>query len=285
MWVLGGTAGGAIAQGVAEGLKAPLGRVEVKTFPDGEIYVRLLDDVKDRDVVYVQSSWPNDKLVEMLLTLAALREHGARSITAVVPYLAYARQDRVFQSGEGTSAAAVLKLIAQFADRFVTVDPHKEHVLPFFGTRALDVSAIRLIADHLVEVGPDLVLAPDKGALDRAEALARELGTPVDHLEKTRLSGTEVRMAPKALDVAGKVVVIVDDMISTGGTIATAVKELKRQGAAKVVAACTHGLFVGGALDRLAQAGIDGVVATDTLANPVAKVAVAPAIVDALARR
>lgn len=282
MKVVAGSAGEKVARAVGLALKAEVLPVERRRFPDGEGYVRLLAAAKDEDVVLVNSTLPDQNLVETLLLQDALHRARAATITTVVPYYAYARQDRSFQDGETVSAQAVAELLELKTDRFVTVDPHKEHILGFFGVEAHAATCVPEIAEWLRKEGVDLVLAPDKGALERASAVGKLLGADVDHLEKTRLTGTEVRMAPKNLNVKDRKVAIVDDLISTGGTIATAAAELKRQGAANVYAACTHGLFVGGGLDRILQSGCDKVAAADTLENAVAEIPCAPGIVRAL---
>jgi ribose-phosphate pyrophosphokinase len=280
--VLGGSANPRAARELAALLGAPLAPAERKTFPDGEVYVRVGSELRGEDVVIVQSTQPNAALLELLFLEEAAHDQGAERITVVAPYFAYSRQDRVFQPGEIVSAKAVAELVELKADRFVTVDPHKEHILGFFGIEARGVSAVPLLAKHLGDRKVDTVLAPDKGALARAELAAKRLGAEFDFLEKTRLSGTEVVMRTKRLDVRGRTVAIVDDIISTGGTIATAAAELKRQGAARVIAACTHGLFLGDAIARLRAAGVDEVVATDTLEGPASAVGCAPAIAEEL---
>jgi ribose-phosphate pyrophosphokinase len=203
----------------------------------------------------------------------------------VIPYMGYARQDRAFESGEAISARAAAIALAATTDHVVTVDPHKEEVLRFFGGKARSVSAVPQLAAELSRWGVDIVLAPDKGARDRAEEAARLMGARVDHLEKTRLSATEVVMRTKELDVRGARVAIVDDLIASGGTMVAAAKQLKEQGARAVYAACTHGLFTGNALPRILAGGIDRVLATDTcISGPCScdVVSAAPAVADAL---
>ena len=282
--VLAGTASRPFAQELARLLGAHLVPGEAKRFPDGEGLVRILEPVKGHDVVVVQSTAPDPNLVELLLWQDAAWEAGARSVTSVIPYLGYARQDRSFAPGESVSSRAAARAISASTDRVVTVDPHKEEVLRFFGGKAHAVSAVPQLAAELARWGVDTVLAPDRGARDRAEAAARLIGARVDHLEKTRLSATEVRMAAKELDVRGARVAIVDDLIASGGTMLTAARELKAQGAQAVFAACTHGLFTGGAAPRLLSGGLDRILATDTCPVPdgVAMTSAAPAVVDAL---
>ncbi len=283
MKVLGGSASQRTARELADEMGASFVSHELKVFPDGEVYVRVPgNELRGEHVVVVQSTYPSEKLLELFFLIDAAHNQGASEITVVVPYFAYSRQDQVFKEGEVVSARTIAEIISAKADRFITVDPHKEHILGFFGIEAHGVSAVPLLAAHLREAGVDLVLAPDKGALDRAELAANCLGAKYDYLEKTRLSGTEVVMKAKNLDVAGKTVAIVDDIISTGGTIATAAAELKRQGARSVVAACTHGLFLGGAVERLKKTGCDAVLATDSIEGDASHVGCAPAIADVL---
>ncbi|HUR26473.1 MAG TPA: ribose-phosphate diphosphokinase [Candidatus Thermoplasmatota archaeon] len=262
--VVPGTASGPFAARLAHELGAGTIRTEFRRFPDGEGYARLLDPVRGKDAVIVQSTSPDASLVELLLWQDAVHEAGAKSATAVIPYYAYARQDRSFQPGESVSSRAVARAIAAGCDQAVTVDIHKRTILDFFGGKATGVTAIPQIAAQLAAWGVDAVLAPDKGARDRAAAAADLIDVPVDHLEKTRLSPTEVRMAAKELDVRGRRVAIVDDLIASGSTMLQAAQQLKQQGATHVYAACTHGLFTGNALPRMLSDGIDRVLCTDT---------------------
>lgn len=284
MKILGGSANPRLAKDLAQASQAALARCEVRQFPDDEVYVRVLDPLKGEDVVIVQTTHPNGRLVELLLLEAAAWDQGAASVTVVVPYFAYSRQDRAFQEGEVVSAKALADAIAAKADRVVTIDPHKEHILGFFGCETVGESAVPEIARVLGREGTNLILAPDRGAMERAEAAAKILGVDCDHLEKKRLSGDTVEITPKRLDVRGKSVAILDDIISTGGTIATAARELKRQGAQRVAAACTHGLFLPGSAERMRHAGVDLVLATDTIEGPWSKVSAAPAVARALSR-
>jgi ribose-phosphate pyrophosphokinase len=262
--VLAGSASGPFAARLAQDLGAAQTRLEVKRFPDGEAYVRVHERLQGQDAVIVQSTAPDASFVELLLLQDAAKEAGARSITTVIPYFAYARQDRAFNWGEAVSSRAVSKAVAAGCDRAVTVDIHKRTILDFFGGKAHGVTAVPQIAAELAAWGVDAVLAPDKGARDRAVQAAGLIDVPVDHLEKTRLSATEVAMAPKDLDVRGRRVAIVDDLIASGATMLLAAQHLKRQGAKAVYAACTHGLFTGNALPRLLAGGLDRVLCTDT---------------------
>jgi ribose-phosphate pyrophosphokinase len=275
MLVVPGPRSPLLASRLGSALGCPVAQVEHKHFPDGEVYVRIGQPLRGEDVVIVQTTWPNDALVALLLLQDAARRRGAGRITVVVPYFAYARQDRMFNDGEPISAEAVMKLLGQEADRLLTVDLHRPATLGALKLPTSNVSAVPAIADHFRALPPNVVLAPDKNALDRTKACAKLLGADVDHLVKRRVTPDTVEITTHDLDVAGRRVLIVDDIISTGGTMVAAAQELRRQGATSVSAACTHGLFAPGALDKLHAAGLEQTVATDTIEGAASAVSVA----------
>ena len=200
----------------------------------------------------------------------------------VLPYFGYSRQDKKFEEGEAISARAIAQHISRNADCVITVDPHKEHILKFFTVPAYSCSAVVSLARYLKEKHVDFVLAPDKGAKQRAKDAASFIGCDYDYLEKTRIDGTTVKITPKNLDARGKHVAIIDDIISTGGTMAHSIKELKRQGAKTVLVACTHGLFVGDAKEKLLSADCNEIISTDTIETEFSKVSAADAIAQTL---
>ena len=255
-------------RGLAEGLASAVGAVargyERQVFPDGERYVRLSEPLEGPTAL-IADLRPGDLLIEALVAADAVREAGGGPVWLCAPYLAYGRQDRAFQPGEAVSSRAVLSALGTAVDALVTVDVHAPAALKFFPATALDESAGPEIAAALSERSVDLVLAPDEGARERASAVAELLDAPFDHLDKTRLSANEVRVASKDLDVRDRRVAIVDDIISTGGTMATATRHLLAAGAARVVVAATHGLFVGDAVRRLTEAGVRDVMVTDAV--------------------
>lgn len=280
MFILGGTSARTIAEDISKELQQPLIEVTYKRFPDDEFYVRILDDVKGEDVLIVQTTYPDTKIVELLLMQDAVYEAGANEITVALPYFGYSRQDKKFEEGEPISARAIAEHISLHADYVITVDPHKEHVLDFFNVPAYSCSAVVEIAKYLKEKDVDFVLAPDKGAKKRAQQAAGIIGCEYDYMEKTRIDGTTIKIKPKNLDAKNKNVAIIDDIISTGGTMAKSIRELKKQGAKKVSVACTHGLFVGGAKEKLLSAGCDEIISTDTIEDEFSKVKTAPCIAE-----
>jgi len=279
LYVVGGSASRKLSQSLARELRVNNAMVESKRFPDGECYVRIKEDLKDQEVVLVQTTFPDPNLVELFMLQDAVREMSPSRLVTVVPYFGYARQDKKFNDGEAISARAISRLIDRSTDEFITVDIHAPKILEWFDVEASDVSVMPIFGRFLKEKGVDLVLAPDKGALDRASAAAKVLGCEWDHLEKTRIDSETVTMAPKDLDAYGKTVAIVDDIIATGGTIIRATEALKEQGAAKVFAVCAHGLYTKNALDRL-EPVCDAVFSADTIENPTNVISAASALAE-----
>jgi len=284
MRIILGPASAQLGQRIAEHLKADSVSVAFKTFPDGEDYVRLESSVQDEDVAIVQTTSPpqDDRLVQLALMADAAKRNGAKKVTAVVPYLAYARQDKMFLQGEAVSAEAVARMLkAAGTDRLITVNVHQEKVLSRFPFPAKNVSAIPLLAEYFVRKGHKnaFAVSPDKGAIYIAEEAKRILGGECGYLEKSRDRYTgQVSMEKKAFDVKGKTVIIFDDMISSGGTIVTAARILRELGPQKVFVACVHPLLIGEAEKNILKAGVDEIVGTDSVMSSVSKVSVAPAI-------
>ena len=290
--IVGGPASNSIDSKLAEILNIPCVKLEHKIFPDGESYIRFpeTEKIMDNDVIIVQSLYsPQDKhIFELLLAIDAAKDFGAKNIIVIAPYLAYSRQDKRFLEGEPISVKTLLKLIKHSgAEYFITVDIHKEYSLEHFGRNAYNVTAMEEIAKHIrenIELRNAIVLAPDKGALPHAMKVAEVLGSiEYDYLEKKRdpITG-EIKVKPKELPVKEREVIIVDDIISTGGTIALAAKSVREQGARKVIVGCTHALLVGNAREKLRKAKIDYIVATDTVPSEYSKVSVAPPIAKVL---
>lgn len=284
MIVIGGSSSKALAQDLAKELGVRYIQPNIARFPDGECYVRIEEEDIDDEAIIVQNSHPDSNLVELLLLQDAAVGLGARKITSVVPYFGYARQDERFKKGEALSAKVMVNLMEMTSKRLVTVDVHKPIVLDWFHGAAHDVHAAPSIGDFFKGHGIDLVLAPDEGAMQRAAEVGKVIGAEVDHLEKTRLSGELVRMAPKNVDAKDKNALIVDDIISTGGTIEAAANQLKIMGARSVTAVCTHGLFAKGALDRLRKC-CNAVYSTNTIENDVSVISVAPQIAKAVKKQ
>ena len=278
MFVVGGSASQLLSKELAKSLRAKLAKVEMKRFPDDECYVRIDEDLDDQEVFLVQTAWPDRNIVELFLLQDAIKEFDVDSLTTVVPYFGYARQDKQFKPGEPISARAIARLIQLNTDEFITVDVHAPSVIDWFeGKTAKNVAAYPEIGRFLKGKEIELVLSPDEGRADNAKRVADVVNCEADFLVKERLDGETVKMIPKRLDANGKKVAIVDDIISTGGTIVKAAEQLRKQGASKIYAVCTHGVFAGNAIPKL-DAVCDDVYTTDTIENPRTCMSVAPQI-------
>jgi ribose-phosphate pyrophosphokinase len=279
MRIIGGSASKMLAGELAKVLNADLVRTEFRRFPDGEAYARILDDITDERVILVQTTLPDPNIIELFLWQDAVNDFDIESLVTITPYFGYGRQDKAFESGEAVSARAIAERIELFTDEIVIVDIHNPMVLAYFGKAVTHLSAAPSFARYL-DGKVDIVLSPDKGRVEMANAVSRILGTETDYLEKIRHDAETVEIKPKSLDVSGKRVAIVDDIISTGGTLGLASKQLKEEGASSIIALCTHGLFIGDAMDKLYDCS--EVVSTDTVESDASKISVAQEIADAI---
>jgi ribose-phosphate pyrophosphokinase len=285
--VIGGTASTALAERISRELgNAPFTMPFLKRFPDGELYVRVGGRMEGEDAVLVQSTRTDASLLELLLLEDAVREAGCRRLFVVIPYFGFARQDRSFFPGEPVSSRVLARHIELEADAVVTVDLHSPQTLQAFKKPAYEASGIPAIARLLKERDVDLLVSPDKGGVERVKRMAQILDLPWIGLTKKRIDSEHVELdlpATPKVELVGKNVAIVDDVISTGGTIVEASRLLARNQVATIAAACTHGLFLRDAFERI-KAVATYLYSTDTLDNPAEKVSVAPDIAQILRR-
>jgi len=289
--ILGGSSAQVLAIKIGRLLKVPILLPEIKRFPDGEKYVRITEDVNGKTVVVIQSFYhkPDEFLIEYFLMVNTLKDLGAKRVLGVVPYFAYARQDERFKPGEAVSFRIVTKLIEEVGtDEIYTVDTHLhrvEQLSEIFHIPAHNLTAVSLLAQYIkknFELNNPIVIGPDEEAEQWAKVAAKELEAEYDVLEKERLGPSEVRIKTRELDVKNKDIVIVDDIISTGGTMVEAIKMLRAYGAKKIIAACTHPILVQNALTKIYQAGALAVIGTDAVPSSVSFVSIAPVIAEAL---
>jgi ribose-phosphate pyrophosphokinase len=290
--IVPGSTSQALAGALATELGEPLAAVEYDRFPDGELLAAAPGFDADRAVVVAATTSPAAHL-ELLQLQDAVRAAGAEEVVTVLPYMGYARQDAPMEPGvprgEGRpgyplSARAVARAVSTGTDRVLVVTPHEDDVCEFFDVPAAPVHAAAELAGALPgDLVDPLFLAPDDGA----EALARTVrdahgGGGVDYFEKTRLSGSEVELTPSDADPAGRDVVVVDDIVATGTTTSETVGILDERGADRVYVATVHAVLAADALAKLHRAGVDQVLATDTVERPVSRVSAAPAVADVL---
>jgi len=281
--LLPGSDSQALAAALADATGERLGAVSYERFADGERLVEV--PVLDGERAVVVCATASDAAhVECLQLQDAAREAGASEVVTVLPYMGYARQDRAFVDGQPVSARAVARAVGTGADRVVVVDPHEDGVLEHFGVPAEAVTAAARLADPLPDLADPLFLSPDGGAVDLAEAVRDAYGAgDADHFRKERDRDTgAVQVTPGDVDVAGRDVVVTDDIVATGSTVSEAVGALRERDAGRVLVACVHAVLAGNARTKLATAGVDRVVATDTLEREVSAVSAAPTVADAL---
>ncbi|MBO1437175.1 ribose-phosphate pyrophosphokinase [Meiothermus sp. CFH 77666] len=271
-----GNANRPLAEAVARALGIQLGKATVERFPDGEVRVRLLESIRGDDVYLIQPTAPpvNDNLMELLVLADAVRRSSAGRINAVIPYFGYARQDKQTQGREPITARLVAGLLEHVGiHRVITVDLHAPQIQGFFYQPVDELSAVRLFAEYLESqrlTENAVVVSPDSGRAEQARRLSERLNLPLAILAKRRTGPRETQVSYVIGDVAGKRPLIIDDIISTGGTIRRGVEALVAAGAIpEVIVMASHAVLVGSARENLAHPAIREVVFTDTIAlNP-----------------
>ncbi len=267
-----GSANRALSASISRSLGIDLGQMDIGRFSNGEVQVKISENVRGTDVFLVESiSQPNDHLMELLVITDALRRASAARVTAVIPYYPYARQDRKATGREPISAKLVANLITTAGvDRVLTMDLHVPQIQGFFDIPLDHLTSIPILAQHLRHVLDErsIVVSPDAGGVHRARLLAERLGVPVGFVDKRRPEPGVAEVVQVVGDVAGRTAVLVDDMIDTAGTITAAANALLGFGAKEVFAAATHAVLSGPAVSRLQGSPIRRLVFTDTLPLP-----------------
>lgn len=286
MRVFSGTANPGLAREIVGHLDTELGSVEIKQFADGEIGIHIQENVRGKDIFLIQPTCPttdfsvNDNMMQLLLLVSTFRRSSAKSVTAVIPYYGYARQDRKMQSRVPISAADVARLIESMGvDRVVAVDLHCGQIQGFFSSRCpcdnLNGSVVAI--PYFSNLGLDgdnlVIVSPDAGGVYRANEFRKGLKTVnldagLAMIVKQRARANEIARMDLVGNVEGKDVIIVDDMIDTAGTLCKAGAELKKRGARRIFAFATHGLFNGPAIDRIRESAFEKVVVCNTIPLP-----------------
>lgn len=270
MKIFTGTANPKLAQSIADSLGIPLGRAMVERFPDGETAVKILENVRGRDVFIVQPTChpPNENLMELLIMVDALRRASAARITAVMPFYGYARQDRKDQPRVPITAKLVANLlVAAGTNRLLTMDLHAQQLQGFFDIPVDHLYASPVIAKYLIEkkLTKLVVVSPDTGGLKMAHAYSEMLGAGLAIVAKQRKGPSEVEALTMVGDVYGCNCVLVDDLATTAGTLTTAARILKENGAEKIYAAISHAVLTDVGVERLKNSQISELVVTDTV--------------------
>ncbi len=265
-----GNSNPALAQEIADFLGIPLGEATVTTFSDGEILVRIEENVRGMDVFLVQSASDpvNKNIMELLIMLDALKRASAYRVTAVLPYYGYARQDRKDQPRVPITAKLVADLIATAgAHRVLTVDLHAGQIQGFFNIPVDHLYATPVLLDHFRQVGFDdlVVVSPDAGGVERARAFAKRLKASLAIIDKRREGPNQAKVMNIIGEVNRRNVLLLDDMIDTAGTVTQGASALRDKGAKTILAGCTHAVLSGPALDRINASPIDTLAVTNTL--------------------
>ena len=297
--IFAGTSNKDLAKKIAEKYGLPLGKADVVRFKDGEVFVKIDETVRGRDVFVVQStSEPvNENLMELLIFVDALKRASAKSINVIIPYYGYARQDRKAKSRDPITAKLVADLLtAAGADRVLTMDLHAAQIQGYFNIPVDHLLGSPILAKYFVEKGladrdDVVVVSPDLGSVTRARKFADKLNAPIAIIDKRRPKANVSEIMNIIGDVKDKVCILIDDMIDTAGTITNAANALKDLGAKNVYACCTHGVLSGPAFERINNSAIEELVMLNTIAlpegdglNKFKSLSVAPIMADAINR-
>ena len=273
MKILSGTSNLKLSKDISKNLKLKLINTNIRRFADGEIYIEINENIRGNSVFVVQSTSnpANDNIMELLLVIDALKRSSAKTITAVIPYFGYARQDRKVVPRTSISAKLVSNLIAKAgADRVVTVDLHAGQIQGFFDIPVDNLFATPIFARHVkkkIKTKNLICIAPDVGGTERARALGKLLNVGLAIVDKRRPKAGQSQVMNIIGDVRGKTCIIVDDIIDSGGTIVNAAAALKKRGAKDVHVYVTHGVLSGGAENKIKKSNIKNLVITDTIDN------------------
>jgi len=291
MIIIPGPASQELGKNIAKQLKARIEHIEFTRFPDGESRIRFEGSIEGDDVVIVQTTGPpqNESLIQLFLMADNAKDLKAKTITAVVPYFAYSRQDKRFRPGEAFSLKTIITLLKTCGvQRIFSVNSHNPAILKTMPIHIHDLSAIPPLAEYYKNtgLGNAFSLSLGKKGLDTAIEANNILNGGYDYIstQRDRTTGT-VMLDEKSLPIKGKDVVIFDDIISSGGTMIKAVAYAKRQGAKTVNVACVHALLTEEVKDKILNAGADAIVATDSVQSSISVVSIAPLITEALAEK
>lgn len=268
MRIFAGNSNRALAQAVATSVGERLGEMTCSRFPDGEIKVQVHEDVRGKDCFVVQSTTSNDFLMELLVIVDALKRASAQRVTAVVPYFGYARQDRKHEGRVPITAKLVANMMTTAGiQRVLTVDLHAQQIQGFFDVPVDHLTALPAQLAWIDSLGlkDPVVVSPDTGSIKLADRVAKKLKCKLAIIDKRRTADNKTEVANVIGEIDGSDVIIIDDMITTAGSMTNAIRVARAHGARRVFPAVTHAVFCGEAYDRLSEVKLDGLAVTDTI--------------------
>ncbi len=284
----------ALAKSLAKSLHALYSPLTINAFPDGDIYLQYNCNLKNKTLIIVQSfhPHPDQSLMDIIFAAHTAKDLGAKKVILVAPYLGYMRQDKRFHPGECISSKIMAKLLNGCVDKIITLDPHLHRyksLKDIFTIPAVNLTANTLLAEYIKSSFPakyfknEVIIGPDWESYQWAEDIAKSVGIPYTVLEKQRISSLEVHVKMiNPITIKGKDVIIVDDIISTGRTIADAAKKAKSLGAKTITTISVHGIFVEDAISVMKSAGVNHIISTNTIDKPTSKIDVTSLIAQAL---
>ncbi len=294
MRIFSGNANRPLAEAIAHQLGMPLGEMHCGRFPDGEVKVEIHDDVRGGDVFVVQPTTSNDHLMELLTICDALRRASAARITAVIPYFGYARQDRKHAGRVPITAKLVANLItAAGFNRVLAVDLHAQQLQGFFDLPVDHLTSLPVQIQYLktLNLEDPVVVSPDTGSIKLADKIAKQIGARLAIIDKRRLGDSKTEVANVIGEIGPRPTIIVDDMITTAGSMCNAIRTARDFGATRVIPMATHAVLCGDAYDRLSSSKLDELVVTDTIPLkrrfaelPIKVLSMAPLLAEALKR-
>lgn len=287
--VIAGPASVDLARSISHNLNVKIIEPELKIFFDGESKLRI-PSVNNKDCIIVQSLYPppDRHIIQLLMIIHKCKKDHASKITVIIPYMAYARQDKAFLDGEIISIAVLAQVIENFGvDEVITVDIHQEVSLSYFSIKIKNISAIPLLADYIknnVTIEKSFIISPDAGGIKRAEKFAQLLELPILCLKKKRDRKTGFVSIDEniGMKVDGMNAILIDDMISTGGSIVKACEVLKKQKIGNIIVFCTHAILVDNAFDKIINSGVKEIISTNSIPSICSKVDLSRILSDAL---
>jgi ribose-phosphate pyrophosphokinase len=287
--VIAGPASLDLAKSISKNLNVKFIESELKVFADGESKIRI-PPIDKKHCIIVQSLYPpiDRHIIQLLMIIHKCRKDNASKITVIIPYMAYARQDKIFLEGEIISISVLAELIQSCGtNEIITVDIHNEHSLSYFSITIKNISAIPILAKYLenaktIDIKKSVIVSPDEGGKKRAEKIAELLKLQILCLKKTRDRNTGLVSIEENLGlvVEGMDVILIDDMISTGGSIVKACEVLKKYKIRNIIVLCTHAIFLDNAFKKIMNAGVKEIISTNSIPNICAKVDLAPVLSD-----